>query len=122
MVVAIVGASNDRSKFGNKAVRAYVSRGFDVYPVNPSGQPIEGLHSYRSVLDIPVEIDRVSMYIPPQQTLGVLDEIARKGTKELYLNPGTTDEHVLAKAKALGLNAIQACSIIAIGESPASYQ
>jgi hypothetical protein len=121
MVVAIVGASADRSKFGNKSLRAYVKRGHEVYPVNPRGGTIEGLPAFKSVTDIPVDIDRVSVYLPPEMTLRVLDEIARKGTKELYLNPGSEDDRVVAKARSLGLRPILACSIVAIGESPGDY-
>jgi predicted CoA-binding protein len=121
MVVAVVGASSNRSKFGNKAVRAYARQGFDVYPVNPSEETIEGLKVYRSVLDIPVDIDRVALYLPPKRTLDVLDDIARKGIKELYLNPGTEDQAVIDKATALGLEPILACSIIAIDDSPDNY-
>lgn len=121
MVVAVVGASKNRNKFGNKAVRAYVHHGFDVYPVNPNDETIEGLKAYRSVLDIPVEIDRVAIYLPPERTLGILDEIAKKGTKELYLNPGTEDQRVVDKATALGLEPILACSIIAIDDTPDNY-
>jgi predicted CoA-binding protein len=121
MVVAIVGASNNREKFGNKAVRAHAHRGFDVYPVNPHEDLIEGLKAYRSVLDIPVDIDRVSIYLPPETTLHVITEIAKKGTKELYLNPGSADDRVVEKARSLGLDPVLACSVIAIGETPANY-
>ena len=121
MVVAVLGASSDRNKFGNKAVRAHLSRGFDVYPVNLHEEEIEGLDVHRSVLDIPTRIDRVIVYLPPETTYHVLDEIAQKGTKELYLNPGTWDDRVVAKAKGAVLNVIIDCAIIAIGESPASY-
>jgi predicted CoA-binding protein len=122
MVVAIIGASTDRRKFGNKSLRAHAKRGFDVYPVNPRGGTIEGFKAFTSVLDIPVDIDRVSIYLPPETTLGVLDEIARKGTRELYLNPGSEDDRVVAKATGLGLRPILACSIVAIGESPGDYE
>jgi hypothetical protein len=121
MNVAVIGASNDRRKFGNKAVRAYARRGFDVYPVNPREATIEGLRVYRSLLDIPVALDRVLVYLPPPTTLGVLDDIAGKGTRELYLNPGSEDPTVVRRARELGLDPILTCSIVAIGESPSSY-
>ena len=120
-VVAIVGASNDRSKFGNKALRAYLKRGFAVYPVSNREKTVEGLEAYPSVADIPGDIDRVSVYLRPKDTLEVLDDIAKKGTGELFLNPGSEDAAVVEKAKSLGLEPILACSIIDVGESPASY-
>lgn len=121
MVVAIVGASNDRAKFGNKSLRAHAKCRYDVYPVNLHEHVIEGAHAYRSVLDIPVEIDRVTIYLPPEITLTVIDDIARKGTRELYLNPGSHNNKVIEAAKAAGLEPILDCSIVAIGESPGDY-
>jgi uncharacterized protein len=119
--VAVIGASNNRGKFSNKAVRAYSHQGYEVYPVNPKEEKIEGFKAYKSILDVPVELDRITVYLPPQVTLAVLGEIAKKGTKELFLNPGTESEEVLAKAKSLGLEPILACSILDIGETPETY-
>jgi predicted CoA-binding protein len=116
--VAIIGASNVREKFGNKAVRAYLRQGWTVYPVNPTEREIEGLPVYASVTDIPADVDRVSLYLPPQVGLGVLDGIKQKGVKELFVNPGAESEELMARAEALGLDPIWACSIVDIGERP----
>ena len=116
--VAIIGASADRGKFGNKAVRAFHQQGYMVYPVNPNEHVIEGLPVYKNIADVPVRPQLVSVYLPPQVLLEVLPDIAAKGCDELWLNPGTESEEVLAEAERLGLNVIQACSIIGIGLSP----
>jgi uncharacterized protein len=116
--VAIIGASRDRNKYGNKAVRAYLQRGCKVYPVNPRETEIEGLPVFRSIGDVPVRPDMVSVYLHPEVLLQVLPEIAAKGCDELWLNPGTESEAVLAEAERLGLNVIQACSIVGVGVSP----
>jgi predicted CoA-binding protein len=116
--VAVVGASNDRTKFSNKAVRAYVQQGYRVFPVNPKEAAIEGLPAFKSVLDLPERPALVSVYLPPPLVLKVLPDIAAKGCDELWLNPGTESDEVLAEAERLGLNVIQACSIVAVGLSP----
>ena len=116
--VAIIGASRDRNKFGNKAVRAFVQQGLTVYPVNPKETVIEGLQAYSSIRDVPERPGMVSVYLPPAVLLGVLPEIAAKGCDELWLNPGTESEEVLAEAEGLGLNVVQACSIVGVGVSP----
>lgn len=116
--VAIIGASADRSKFGNIAVRAFVRQGFAVYPVNPKETCIEGLPAFKSIAEIPVRPSLVSVYLPPPVLLKVLPDIAAKGCDELWLNPGTESDTVLAEAKRLGLKIIQACSIVGIGLSP----
>jgi len=116
--VAILGASADRNKYGNKAVRAFHKQGYTVYPVNPRENEIEGLTVYPSIAAVPVRPEMVSVYLRPQILLKVLPEIAAKGCDELWLNPGTESDEVLAEAERLGLNTIQACSIVAVGMSP----
>lgn len=120
--IAILGASNDRRKFGNKAVRAYLAQGFDVYPVNPNAAEVEGLKAYARLRDVPVRpLDRVSVYLPPAIAVTLLEEIRDHGTKEVWLNPGSESPEVLHKAEELGLNAMVACSIVGIGASPAAF-
>ena len=116
--VAVIGASNDRSKYGNKAVRAYRQQGFTVYPVNPSESEVEGLVAYQSISDVPARPNLVSVYVRPPVLLKLLPDIAAKGCDELWLNPGTESDEVLAEAERLRLNVIQACSIVGIGLSP----
>lgn len=118
MRVAVIGASQNREKFGNKAVRAYVKHGDTVYPVNPNCDEIEGIPAYKSVLDIPDDLDRITMYLPPEHTLTVLDDIAKKKAKEIFFNPGSENNVVIRKAEKLGLNLYLACSIIDIGLDP----
>jgi predicted CoA-binding protein len=116
--IAIIGASADRSKFGNKAVRAFVQRGYTVYPVNPKETHIEGLPAFKSIADVPVRPNLISVYLPPPVLLKVLPDIAAKGCDEFWLNPGTESDEVIAAAEKFGLNIIQACSIVGIGISP----
>jgi len=116
--VAIVGASNERRKFGNKAVRAFQQQGYTVYPVNPNESEVEGLAAYKSIREVPVRPQMISVYVPPQVLLKLLPDIAARGCDELWLNPGTESDEVLAEAQRLGLNVIQACSIVGVGVSP----
>lgn len=116
--VAVVGASSDRSKYSNKAVRAYRQQGYEVFPVNPKETQIEGLTVYRSVSDIPGELNRITVYLPSAIGMKVIEEIARKGTQELFLNPGSESDELIEKAEQLGLHPMVACSIADIGVSP----
>ncbi len=116
--IAIIGASNDRAKFGNKAVRAFMQQGHEVFPVNPKEETVEGLPAFKSILDVPVRPQMISVYLPPPVLLKVLPDIAARGCDELWLNPGTESDEVIAEAERLKLNVIQACSIVAVGMSP----
>jgi uncharacterized protein len=117
-VVAVIGASADRRKFGNKAVRAFLRQGYDVRPVNPAVDMVEGLATYPSVTQIEGPIDLVTMYVPPEIGETLLEGIASKQPKELWVNPGAESQSLLARAEALGLQPIVACSILGIGETP----
>ena len=117
--VAILGASANRAKFGNKSVRAHLAQGYDVYPVNPKGGEIEGLPAYLSLADVPVDrLDRISVYLPPAAGLQMLPEIVAKGCAELWLNPGAESDDLVSAARAAGLETIVACSIVDVGMSP----
>jgi predicted CoA-binding protein len=117
--IAIVGASMQRGKFGNKAVRAYAQQGYEVFPIHPRAESIEGFRAYRSVLDVPVaELDRVSFYVPPIVGLQIIEDVARKPVREVWLNPGAESPELIARARELGLNVVMACSIVAVGVNP----
>ena len=87
------------------------------YPREPE---IEGLRAFKSLAEVPVRPEMISVYLPPAVVLKVLPEIAAKGCDELWLNPGAESSEVLAEAERLGLNVIQACSIVGAGVSPAT--
>src|SRR5436309_1581653 len=97
-VVAVIGASNNRSKFGNRAVRAFRQQGYTVIPVNPHERDVEGLATYASVLDIPGTVDMASFYVPPEIGEQVIEEVARKGITEVWLNPGADSDALVARA------------------------
>lgn len=111
----MLGASADRAKYGNKSVRAHLAHGYEVFPVNPKGGKIEGLPVYRNLAEVPVEhLSRISVYVPPDVGIRLLEEIATKGCDELWLNPGSESPELIRRGAALGLNVVQACSIVAL--------
>ncbi len=117
--VAVVGASADRSKFGNKAVRAFHDAGWTVFPIHPALKEVEGLPAFRDLDALPVTaLDQVSFYVPPSIGLGLLEQVQRKTVGEVWLNPGSESPEIVARAEKLGLNVIQACSILAQGGIP----
>jgi predicted CoA-binding protein len=120
--VAVIGASADRSKFGNKAVRAYHAAGWTVFPVHPALPRVEGIPAHASLDTVPAdELERVSFYVPPSVGIHLLDAVARKRVGEVWLNPGSDSPALSARAAELGLHVIRACSIIAAGQDPSNY-
>jgi hypothetical protein len=118
---AIIGASANRSKFGNKSVRAHLAAGYEVFPINPSADEIEGLKCYRSITDVPGEIDLASVYLPPPLVVDELDAIARRKPKTVWLNPGTESQGAIDRATELELHVVCGCSIVALGLSPSQF-
>ena len=119
--VAVVGASNHRDKFGNKALRAFRDEGYTVVPINPHESEVEGIAAYRSVLDVPGPIDMATVYVQPEVAYRLLDEFERKQIPEIWVNPGAESDELLTEARRRKLNVIAACSIIGIGKSPSKY-
>jgi hypothetical protein len=119
--VAVVGASNNRAKFGNKALRAFRAEGHEVIPVNPNERVVEGLPAYASVLDVPGTLDMATVYVQPDVALRLLEEFERKGIPEIWINPGAESEALLTEALRRHLNVIAACSIVGIGRSPSQF-
>lgn len=117
----MIGASRERHKFGNKAVRAFRRAGYTVVPITPRKETIEGLRAYASVLDVPGRIDLATVYVPPDIGERLIDEVAQKGIKEVWLNPGAESEALVARARDLDLKPTCHCSIRAIGLSPAQF-
>lgn len=117
-VVAVIGASNDRRKFGNRAVRAYQQQGHTVVPINPHEKEVEGLTAYASILDVPGPVDMASFYVQPEIGEAIIADVVAKGVREVWLNPGADSDALIARTKSLGIQPIVACSIVAIGQNP----
>ena len=119
--VAVVGASSSRSKFGNKALRAFRDEGYTVLPINPNESEVEGLRTYASVLDVPGPIDMATVYVQPDVAYRLLAEFEQKGIPEIWVNPGAESDALLEEARRRKLNVIAACSIIGLGRSPSQF-
>jgi len=118
--IAVIGASSDRGKFGNKAFRAFQAEGYKVIPINPNEASVEGVSTYPSVMEVPEPIDMATVYVPPEIGITLLEGFERKQIAEIWINPGAESEALIAEARRRKLNVIEACSIIGIGRNPYS--
>lgn len=119
--IIIVGASNDRSRFANRAVRAYRDLGWSVFPVHPREKTVEGLPCYARVEDVPGEARTMSLYLPAGAGIPVVEAAVARGVKDVFVNPGAGSPALVEKIRSLGMNPIEACSIVAVGKHPDDY-
>ena len=114
---AVVGASRDRSKYGNKVLRAYQQNNLLAFPVNPRAEEIEGLAAYPDLDSLPEEVHGVSVITPPGITESVVDDVVRLGIRHLWLQPGAESEAAVGRAKEGGVEVISGgpCVLVALG-------
>ncbi|MCF3120908.1 acetate--CoA ligase family protein [Streptomyces arenae] len=98
--VAVIGASNEQGKIGNSVMRNLIDGGFsgEIHPVNPKADDILGRKAYKSVTDVPGEVDVAVFAIPATFVAAALDEVGRKGIPNAVLIPSgfaETGEHAL---------------------------
>ncbi len=103
---AVVGASSNRDKYGNKVLRNYLQREMEVYPINPRATEIEGLTSYPSLAAVPAKVQSISVITPPPITEQVVRDAAAAGVKHIWMQPGAESMEAIRSAEALGLSVI----------------
>lgn len=109
---AVVGASDDRSKFGNITFRALKRHGKKVFPINRRAGQVEGETAYASLSDVPDHVDRVLIVVPPKQSENVVREADAAGIHEVWFQPGAESLAALAYCEAHGMLAISGHCIL----------
>jgi uncharacterized protein len=109
---AVVGANQDPEKYGNMIYKRLKSKGYEVYPVNPMYETIDGDKCYKDLSSLPVVPEVINMVVSPKRGRAFIDEAAKLGIKYIWLQPGTHDEDLLKQIESLGLQQVQACVLV----------
>jgi predicted CoA-binding protein len=114
---AVVGASNDRSKYGYKCFSCYLEHNLKAYPVNPRESEILGNKVYRDLVSLPEKVESISIITPPVVTEKVVDEAIAAGVKNIWMQPGAESRAGVEKAEKAGINVIWGgpCILIELG-------
>lgn len=114
---AVVGASADRAKYGNKVLRCYQQHGLPVVAVNPKGAAVEGAPGYASLRDVPEDVRAVSVVAPPVAAAAIVADARARGISHLWFQPGAEDEAAIAAALRGDMNVIAGgpCLLVALG-------
>ena len=114
--VAVVGASDDPAKYSNLAVQRFAERGYTVWPVHPSGQPVAGRLCVTGFGQLPGKPDVVSLYVNSRIGAGLADAIAATKPRLVILNPGADGEPALSALRSRGLHVVEACTLVLLGQ------
>lgn len=114
---AVVGASTNREKYGNKVLRCYMQHGRPVSPIYPRATAVEGLKAFPTLADLPVVPHGVSIITPPAITRGVIDEVIALGIQHVWMQPGAEDAEAIERAREAGVNVIAngPCLLVVLG-------
>jgi uncharacterized protein len=114
---AVVGASSNRDKYGNKVLRCYGQHELSVVAVNPRAQEIEGFRCYATLRDVPGEPRAVSVVAPPGLAQSIVDDAIESGVRHLWFQPGAEDQAAVDAGRQRGLEIIAggACLLVALG-------
>ena len=114
---AVVGASRDRAKYGNKVLRAYLQNDLDAVPVNPRSPEIEGLPAVVDLAALPHPVHGISVITPPQVTERVVQQAIDLGIRHVWMQPGAESSTSIELAEGHGINVIAGgpCLLVALG-------
>lgn len=113
----VVGASASRDKYGNKVLRCYLQNGYRAVPVNPKEKEIEGIPCVATVMELPEDVESISVITPPLVTEQVVEMAIRKGIKHVWMQPGAESPAAVAKCEENGINVIAdgSCILVVLG-------
>jgi len=116
-VYAVVGASSDRSKYGNKVLRCYLQKGRRAIPVNPRAREVEGVAAVPDLASLGEPVYGASIITPPEITERIVEEAAAAGVKRLWMQPGAESARAVRRAEELGISVIAGgpCLLVSLG-------
>lgn len=112
--VTIVGASPKPERISHQAVERYLAAGWTVQPVNPTGDAVAGMPAWKRLEDVPGSPDIICLYVNPQIGVTLVDVIAAKKPKLVWLNPGADGELIASALRAKGLKVVEACTLVVL--------
>jgi predicted CoA-binding protein len=116
-VFAVVGASSNRDKYGNKVLRCYLQNNLKAIPVNPKEKEIEGVECVASVMELPAEVKSISVITPPKVTEQVVEMAVEKGLDNIWMQPGAESAKAVEICRKNNINVIAdgSCILVVLG-------
>lgn len=114
---AVIGASSNREKFGNKVLRCYLQNYKTVYPINPRDDFIEGITCLKDLSEVPKSVKSISIITPPKITEKIVEKAIEKGIKNIWMQPGAESEFAINNCLKNQINVIAngPCILVELG-------
>ena len=110
--VAVLGASKNPDRYSYMAVDLLLNHGHQVYPINPTEMEILGRPVLKSLSELTETIDTLTIYVRPELSNQVEDQILKLKPKRVIFNPGTENPVLLKKLQSIGIECIEACTLV----------
>ncbi|WP_424243952.1 hypothetical protein Dip510_001136 [Elusimicrobium posterum] len=115
-VVAVMGVSEDPSKYGNKIFKTLAGHKVKVYGVNKNGGTVIGQQIYKELSELPVKPQFVIMVVPPVAAMGIVQDCIKLGVEEIWFQPGTQNDEAIKLANDNGIKTTaNACIMVKDG-------
>ena len=113
-VWGVVGATDNKEKFGYKVYKKLKTKGYTVYPINPKLNTVDGDKCYPDISLLPEKPQVINMVVSPKVGIEIINQALKLGIDSFWLQPGTYDEELMDLIEKNRLNAVQACVIVAL--------
>ncbi|MDO9541430.1 MAG: CoA-binding protein [Kiritimatiellia bacterium] len=112
MNVAVLGASNKPARYSYKAVKLLAEKNHAVFPVHPAISEIDGIPVFKSLADIPAPIHTITVYLAPERSAALVDEILSASPKRVIFNPGAENPDLAQRLQETVVEVMNACTLV----------
>jgi uncharacterized protein len=103
---AVVGSFRNESKYAYKILRDLTKKGYEVFPVNPSLDEVDGIKCYKRISDIPFKVDVADLVTPPEASEKIVKECLERSIKRVWFQPGAESESAIEFCRDNGISSI----------------
>ena len=112
MNVAVLGASNKPERYSYKAMKLLMEKGHAVFPVHPVLAEIDGMPVFKRLMDIPVPLHTITVYVGPDRSSALAAELLAARAKRVIFNPGAENPDLSRQLQAVHVEALNACTLV----------
>ena len=112
MNVVVLGASNKPARYSYQAVKLLAEKNHTVFPVHPVISEIDGIPVFKRLADISAPIHTITVYLAPERSTALADEILTVNAKRVIFNPGAENSDLGQRLQQSSAEAINACTLV----------